>query len=209
MNESKHKELNEAKWDKWSETADGKGRIYEYLRKAQTSLITLADIKENLNILDIGCGTGWALGQAAKSVGYKGAFYGVDLSSGMIEKAKENFSNYQNFHFIKASSESIPLDDNLFDIIICTNSFHHYLQPDKAMAEIYRLLRPCGKIYILDPTADSLIIKIADKIIRLLEPAHVKMYSTQEFRNLMSEAGLAYAGSHQIQGQEKIHIGVK
>ncbi len=209
MNESEHKRINEAKWDKWSENADGKGMKYDYLRKAQNSLIELAEIKEDLYLLDIGCGTGWALGQAAKAVNYIGSFYGVDLSSRMIEKAKANFTGHSNFHFITASSESIPLDDNLFDIIICSNSFHHYLHPDRAMKEIYRLLRPCGKTYILDPTADSFIIKIADKIIKLLEPAHVKIYSTQEFRNMMSEAGLAYAGSYEIQGQEKVHIGVK
>ncbi len=208
-NESKHIEVNRKKWDKWAEAADGKGKMYDYLRKAQMSLIALADIKENLNILDIGCGTGWALGQAAKTMGYNGSFYGVDLSLGMIEKAKMNFSGQNNFYFIVANAESIPLDDDFFDIIICTNSFHHYLHPDKAMEEIYRLLKPCGKIYILDPTADNLAIKLADKIIKILEPAHVKIYSTRDFKELMTKAGLAYAGNHKIQGQEKVHIGVK
>jgi ubiquinone/menaquinone biosynthesis C-methylase UbiE len=207
--ESKHTEANRKKWDRWSETYDGNGRMFDYLRKAQMSLLGLADIKENLNILDIGCGTGWALGQAAKIVGNKGSFYGVDLSSGMIEKARKNFSDHANFHFLIANSESIPLDDNFFDIIICTNSFHHYLHPDKAMKEIYRLLKPCGKIYILDPTADNLAIKIADKLIRILESAHVKIYSTIEFKEMMTNAGIAYAGNHKIQGQEKVHIGVK
>lgn len=209
MEESKHIEINRGKWDRWSETADGNGRLYEYLRKAQRSLIELADIRENVNMLDIGCGTGWALGQAAKAVSYKGSFYGIDLSEGMVEKAKTNFADHDNFHFITASSESIPLSDNFFDIIICTNSFHHYLHPEKAMKEISRLLRSCGKIYILDPTADSLLIRIADKVIKLLEPAHVKIYSTLEFKEMMSAAGMAYVGNQKIQGQEKVHIGVK
>ena len=209
MDDSKHIEINKEKWNRWSQTADGKGRMYDYLRKAQNRLIEITDIKENINLLDIGCGTGWALGQAANAVNFNGTFYGVDLSSGMIEKAKSNFKNRSNFHFITASSESIPLEDNLFDIIICSNSFHHYLHPGKAMKEIFRLLRPCGKIYILDPTADSFVIRIADKIIRLIEPAHVKIYSTQEYKEMMSDAGLAYAGNQKIQGQEKVHIGVK
>lgn len=209
MNELKHIEINKEKWDRWSQTADGSGRMYEYLRKAQARIIELADVRENINFLDIGCGTGWALGQAAKAAGYKGSFYGVDLSSKMIDKARENFSGMNNFHFITASSDSIPLNDNLFDIIICTNSFHHYLHPEKAMKEIHRLLRPCAKIYILDPTADSLLIKIADKIIRLIEPAHVKIYSTEEFKDLMTAVGITYAGNQKIQGQEKVHIGIK
>jgi ubiquinone/menaquinone biosynthesis C-methylase UbiE len=209
MNESQHLKANKEKWDKWSHSADGGGRVFEYLRKAQSTLITLADIKENINFLDIGCGTGWALGQAALAAGFKGSFYGVDLSSGMIEKARENFAARKNFHFIVASSESIPLDDNLFDIIICTNSFHHYLHPEKAMKEMSRLLRQCGKVYILDPTADNIFIKIADKIIKVIEPAHVKIYSTKEFRELMTNAGITYAGNQKIHGQEKVHIGVR
>src|SRR5258708_6708825 len=126
MEESKHKQLNEAKWDKWAGTIDGKGFKYEYLRRAQDSLITTLDIKENVHLLDIGCGTGRALAEAAKLANGKGLFYGLDLSAKMIDKAKENFKNIENFHFIKASSESIPLENDLFDIIISTNSFHHY-----------------------------------------------------------------------------------
>jgi ubiquinone/menaquinone biosynthesis C-methylase UbiE len=209
MEESRHIKINREKWDRWSETADGKGRLFDYLRKAQKSLIELADIRENQNLLDIGCGTGWALGQAALAVNYKGSFYGADLSEGMIEKAKANFSGKNNFHFVVASSEAVPFNDNFFDTIICSNSFHHYLHPEKAMSEIFRLLRPCGKIYILDPTADSIFIKIADKVIKLLEPAHVKIYSTREYKEMMAAAGLNYNGTRKIQGQEKVHIAVK
>ena len=131
MEESKHAEINEAYWDKWAGSMDSKGWRYDYLRKCQSGVISLLDIKENISILDIGCGTGWALGQIAKSVNGKGLFYGVDLSTKMIEKAKENFKEEKQFHFIKSNAESISLDDNLFDIIICINSFHHYLNPDK------------------------------------------------------------------------------
>ncbi len=209
MKESKHIELNKTKWDKWSETADGKGFIYEYLRRAQLNVISLLDIKADMSFLDIGCGTGWAVGQVAKAVEYKGIFYGIDMSSGMIGKAKEKFKSYENIHFIETSSESIPLDDNLFDNIICTNSFHHYLHPEKAMKEIARLLKTGGKIYILDPAADIWFIKIIDKLIKIFEPQHVKIYSTEEFKNLMSEAGLKHLGFRIIAGRQKVQIGEK
>src|SRR5215831_5797377 len=169
MNQSKHIEANKKKWDKWAPQADGKSRwMYDYLRRAQATLIEMIDLKENMNFLDIGCGTGWAIGQAANVINNNGEFYGVDISPKMITKAKENFQDKNNFHFIEANSESIPLDDNFFDVIICTNSFHHYLHPDKAMNEISRLLKHGGKIYIVDPTADSLFIKVIDKVIKLL-----------------------------------------
>jgi len=209
MNESKHISSNIEKWNKWAEIADGKGLKFDYLRKAQSRLISMLNIKENQNFLDIGCGTGWAVGQAARVARNHGTFCGVDLSPKMIEKAKENFAENDNFHFYVANSESIPLEDNFFDNIICTNSFHHYLHPKIAMKEIHRLLKTGGKIFILDPTADTWFIKIIDKIIKLLEPQHVKIYSTVEFKNLMEGAGLKYSGSQKIEHQEMVHIGEK
>lgn len=209
MKESKHLEINEAKWDKFANSLDGKGWRYEYLRKAQGAVISLLDLKEDISILDIGCGTGWALGQASKLNLGKGSFYGVDLSGKMIEKANENFKAEKNFHFIKSNAETIPLEDNLFNIIICTNSFHHYLNPDKVLKEINRLLKLEGKIYILDITADIWIMKIANKLMKLLEPSFVKFYSTKEFKGLIVDAGLKYIGCKMIRMHQKVHIGEK
>jgi ubiquinone/menaquinone biosynthesis C-methylase UbiE len=209
MKESKHIKQNEKKWNKWAEYADGNGRIFEYLRRAQKEVLSLIEFKENINFLDIGCGTGWALGQAALSVENSSTFYGVDMSPRMIEKATDNFKDKKNFHFIQSNAESIPLEDNLFDIIICTNSFHHYLHPAKAMEEIYRLLKESGKIYILDPTADFWLVKVIDILIRILEPQHVKIYSSNEFKELMLRAGLKYKGYKIIKQQQKVQIGEK
>lgn len=209
MKESKHIRLNEAKWNRWAKSLDNKNFKTDYLRKAQSSVISLLDIRENMNFLDIGCGTGWAVGQLAKSVNNKGSFYGVDLSPKMIEKAKENFKDIDTIHFVKANSESIPLDTGFFDSIICTNSFHHYLNPDKVMKEIYRLLKAGGKIYILDPTADFWFIKIIDKVVKLFEPEHVKIYSTEEFKRFIVNVGLKYVGCEKINVHQKVHIGEK
>jgi ubiquinone/menaquinone biosynthesis C-methylase UbiE len=145
--EERHIQSNEEKWDKWADSLDSKGWKYDYLRDAQSKLISLLDVKENVHFLDVGCGTGWAVGEAAKLADYKGMFYGVDLSPRIIEKTKSNFRGKDNFHFIQANSESIPLNDDFFDIIICTNSFHHFLHPGKALHEMYRLLKKGGKMH--------------------------------------------------------------
>ena len=209
MKEAEHIRINEIKWDKWAPIADGKGLKFDYLRSAQSHVISIAGIKENIHFLDIGCGTGWAVGQAAKKANKNGTFFGVDLSAKMIDKAQENFKEFSNIHFIKANSESIPLDNDLFDIIICTNSFHHYLHPEQVMKEIHRLLKKGGKIFILDPIADYWYIKVIDKIFRLIEPAHVKIYSSKEFQKLMENKGLKYWGCNSINKHHKIQIGEK
>jgi ubiquinone/menaquinone biosynthesis C-methylase UbiE len=148
------------------------------------------------------------MGQAANLVKGNGLFYGVDLSPKMIEKAKSNFSGKDNFHFLQANSESIPLDDNFFDVMICTNSFHHYLNPDKALKEMYRLLKKGGKLFILDPLGDSWLVKFWDRIIKWVEPEHVKIYSTQEFQQLFEQAGLKYSSSS-ASWHQGIQIGEK
>lgn len=209
MEESKHIRLNEKKWNRWAHKADGNGIVYDYLRRAQASLISNLDLRENVKFLDVGCGTGWAIGKAAIAVNNIGSFYGVDMSAGMIEKAKVNFAGRNNFHFIQSNSESIPIGDDMFDIIICTNSFHHYLHPAEAMKEFRRLLNIGGKAYILDPTADYWHLKILDKIIKIFEPGHVKIYSSVEFKNLIENAGLKYKGHHKISPGEMVHTGQK
>lgn len=209
MEESKHIELNEAKWDGWVDSLDKKGARSYYLRLGQRDVISLLNIREGISILDIGCGTGWALGQAANLIHNKGSFYGIDLSAKMIERAKENFKIKENFHFIKANAESIPLNDNLFDVIICTNSFHHYFDPDKALKEMYRLLKIGGKVYILDPTADTWIVKIIGKLAILLGHGHVKFYNSKEFEELMVGAGIKYKGYKPIRYSQKVQVGEK
>jgi len=198
MDESKHLKINEARWDKWAETVDGKSLKYDYLRSAQLGVISLLNLKENVCMLDIGCGTGWALGRAANAIDGKGTFYGVDLSEKMIEKAKENFQGNENFHFFKANAEEIPLEDNQFDIIICTNSFHHYFNQEKALKEMHRLLKPQGRVYILDPTVDNWVIRQIAKGMHLFIKDKVNLHTSKEFGTIITRSGFKYIGIKKI-----------
>ena len=151
--EEKHRQINEANWNEWAASFDGSGWRNEFLRRGQIDVIQMLDLKPGVALLYIGCGTGYAIGQAVNVVNNKGTFYGVDLSPKMVEKARENFKGNENVHFVTASAVSIPLEDNSFDVIICNHSFHHYLNPAKAVQEMHRLLKPGRKVHILDPTA--------------------------------------------------------
>jgi ubiquinone/menaquinone biosynthesis C-methylase UbiE len=209
VEDSVHVKKNEAKWNKWAGSMDGKGWRYEYLRQAQKNTIDLVGLKPNMNFLDIGCGTGWAIGQAAELVNSQGNFYGVDLSEKMIEKATENFKGKENFHFIKANAEAIPLQEGWFDMIICTHSFHHYLHPLKALNEMKRLLKTGGRAFILDVAADTFVVRLADKISGLLDKTHVRFYRTREYEKLFTAAGLKYAGCAIINKYQKVQIAEK
>ena len=103
--------------------------------------------KEYTKLLDIGCGTGYLIDMLAKV--HDAEYTGVDLSPEMIKQA--NNKKIKNAKFVEGRSDEIPFDDNTFDIITCSQSFHHYPDTDKAMQEARRVLKP-GGLYILSDT---------------------------------------------------------
>jgi ubiquinone/menaquinone biosynthesis C-methylase UbiE len=212
MDELKHSELNKKKWDRRAANFDEKR--FDYFRVMQKRLISLLGLKENQRLLDMGCGTGWAVRYAAGLVNQHGEFYGIDISTKMIEKAIAGSAGYKNIHFYQTDADQLPFKNDFFDFIICSNSFHHYFNPHKVLAEAYRVLKPACKIYILDLTADGFIGRMIDRRTKKREPEHVKFYSTDEYRQLFLKAGLRYLNSRVLPGRVigfpmKVHIGEK
>ena len=201
-----HLSVNEKKWDSWAETYDNKR--FNFFRHFQKRAVLMAQLKNGQRFLDIGCGTGWAVCYAASTMSGNGEFYGIDMAPKMIEKARENSGGLKNVRFQKALVEELPFESDFIDNAICTNSFHHYLDPVKALTEIRRVLKPGGRVYILDATTDNIIIKLADKRMKSRQPEHVKLYSTAEFRELFPKAGLKYVKSIPV-WPLKVHIGEK
>ena len=110
--------------------------IYKYLKD-----------KEYQKLLDIGCGTGYLIDKLSKD--YNAEYIGLDLSPEMIKQA--NNKNIKNAMFIEGRSDEIPYNDNTFDIVTCSQSFHHYPETDRSMLEARRVLKQ-GGLYILSDT---------------------------------------------------------
>jgi ubiquinone/menaquinone biosynthesis C-methylase UbiE len=81
-----HAKLNEEMWDLRAET--WYGRRFSYFRWMQKKLVSLLELGENPQFLDLGCGTGWAVRYAASLANGRGEFCGIDISSKMIGKAE-------------------------------------------------------------------------------------------------------------------------
>jgi ubiquinone/menaquinone biosynthesis C-methylase UbiE len=190
---AEHAKLNKEKWDIRAKTFDQ--RRFNYFRYLQKRLVSLLNLKESQRLLDLGCGTGWAVRYAARLVSERGEFYGIDISSTMIEKAKANSSDYQSVQFYQTSADRLPFNSDFFDFIICSNSFHHYFNHDKVLNEAYRVLKPKGRIYIMDLTADGFIAKMIDSWVKRREREHVRFYSTLEYQAMFREAGINYIAS--------------
>ena len=110
--------------------------IYDYLKD-----------KEYKKLLDVGCGTGYLINMLSKD--YEAEYTGLDLSPEMIKQASSK--NIKNASFIEGRSDEIPFPENTFDIVTCSQSFHHYPKTDKPMQEVKRVLKP-GGLYILSDT---------------------------------------------------------
>jgi ubiquinone/menaquinone biosynthesis C-methylase UbiE len=121
-----------------------------------------------------------------------GEFYGFDLASKMIEQSRTNSANYKGVHFSKANAEELPFENDFFDYVVCSNEFHHFSNPDNVTKEASRVLKPGEKFYGLDVTADNFLTRWLDKLGKKLEPGHVKIYSTKEYKTLFRGAGLHY-----------------
>ena len=186
-----HSALNVAKFDKWSATYDEKR--FGFFRRLQKGLLSMLELSADSTFLDVGCGTGWAVRRVASSTGARA--HGIDQSPMMIERAKAAAEGIEKVHFQQGTAEQLPFKDSFFDCIICTMSFHHYLNPSKAVGEMARTLKPGCRVYILDGTSDSFAVRWWDKRVQLREPDHVKLYSSREFQELYEASGLRYIGS--------------
>ena len=198
--------LNEQLWDSRAATYD---KRFSFTRWTQKKLVLMLNLQENAQLLDLGCGTGWAVRYGAIQAHENGLFYGVDNSSKMIEQAEALSKNYKNVHFLKSRVEELPLDNSFFDVVISSNAFHHFADPEKALREAYRVLKPSGKLYILDTTANNILMRMVDRVGRKIEAGHVKMYSTNEFRALFGKAGLCYIATEPVFSAIKVHVGQK
>lgn len=201
--ENRHAELNRRKWDLRAATFER--RRFLYFRVLQSLVLRLLDLRPGMRFLDVGCGTGWAVRRVARLLAGRGEFYGVDLSPAMIQEARAASASLENTHFHHADAEDLPLPGEFFDAAICTNSFHHYLNPGKVLRGLHRVLRPGGRLWILDVTADDPLIRSIDRRVREREAEHVRFYGTAAYRAMFREAGLNYLGSRLIAYPEKAH----
>ncbi|MEQ8537296.1 MAG: class I SAM-dependent methyltransferase [Coleofasciculus sp. D1-CHI-01] len=188
-----HSQQAASRFDDWADSYS-EGRISSWFRFYQSMAMSQLKIAEGCGFLDVGCGTGWAVRQAAKQL-QVGKACGIDISAKMIENAVAETSEAHNIEFQIGDAEAIPYPDESFSSIICTFSIHHYQNPVSALSEMKRVLKPDGSIVILDSARDvSFAIWLQDRGRRYFEKSHVKYYTTKEMTDLIAKAQLQLIG---------------
>lgn len=112
--------------------------------------------------VDLGCGRGNDVIRMAQEVGDQGLVYGLDISDGMIEKAKKNAAKLDvtNVQFIKSELESLKLPTKIADLVISNCTINHASDKRAVWHEIKRILKKGGRfvvsdIYSLDDVPDE------------------------------------------------------
>lgn len=177
-------------FDRWAQTYD-RGRMTRWLSRGQRQALAALGLAPGDSLLDVGCGTGGATIEAARSQ-RAGRACGVDLSPGMIQHAIHQARGLGNVEFRVADAEELPYPAASFDGALCAHSLHHYSDPVRALREIRRVLKPGGRFVLLDSDrAACSWVWTWDRFLRLFEAGHVKYYTEAELLLLVAEAGFA------------------
>jgi ubiquinone/menaquinone biosynthesis C-methylase UbiE len=108
-----------------------------------------AELSSTMRVLDIGCGTGAAVRAAAPML-LSGAATGVDPSPEFVRIARRRSRAYGNVSFEVGTAEQLPCDDNTFDVAWTIHSAHHWGHVDEGVAGAYRVLRPGGRLLVVE-----------------------------------------------------------
>ena len=104
-------------------------------------------IDAGARVLDLGCGTGHIFPLLWRIIGTHGHIDALDLSREMLRHAAS--TQYPPTNLICGAAETLPLKDGLWDAVICLGVFPHFTDRAAALREIYRILRPGGRLAIL------------------------------------------------------------
>jgi ArsR family transcriptional regulator len=96
---------------------------------------------------DLGCGTGQVSAALAPFVGHVVA---VDASAAMLQAAKKRLHGFENVDLRRGELESLPIDDARLDAATLMLVLHHVPEPERALAEVARVLTPGGRLIIVD-----------------------------------------------------------
>jgi SAM-dependent methyltransferase len=124
----------------------------------------LLEVKPGTRLLDVGCGLGDEVRALAQLVGSTGRVVGVDSSETMITEARKRAAGEKlPIEYHVSDAHHLNFADNTFDGCRAERVFIHVENPRQTLAEMIRVTRSGGRIVVLDPDFETLVVDAADR----------------------------------------------
>lgn len=177
------------------------GKVYSGTGAKVAELIDTSDV-----VLECACGTG-AISQYIAPKCKK--LIATDFSTGMLHQASRKCRKYGNVVFKKADITALKCKDARFDKVVAGNVIHLLPEPEKALQELERVVKPGGKIII--PTYINMSRNtgtIAVKFISLLGADFKRQFDLDSYKKFFSDMGYSDVAYHVVDGRMPCAIAI-
>ena len=141
--------------------------------------------------LDVACGPGELVLGLAPRVSFA---RGIDMTHEMVLQAREfqHERKIQNAGFDRGDAEQLPYPDHTFDLVTCQCSFHHMPKPELVLKEMVRVMKPDGRLMIIDTLApeSDLKFELHNRIDCARDPSHTENLRLTTFLTMFETIGL-------------------
>ena len=182
-------------FNRWAQAGEGEKMENHHLDITEKTL-RLMDLRPGERVLDLGCGSGWATRLLSRLVGDGpegfGQVVGLDISDEMIRQARAASKDFENILYVWGSALQIPWEENFFEKVLSVESFYYYPDQDRSLAELFRVMAPHGRLFILinlykdNPYSLQWVDKLKVPVHVRSEAEYVELLKRHAFENVES-----------------------
>ena len=193
-------------WNKISPVYDIFENVYNRKVYKGTGIKVAEFIDESDNVLECACGTGAITEEIAKKAQ---KVLATDFAEGMLKRASKKCRKYGNVSFRQEDITEIKCEDESFDKVVAGNVIHLLPEPEKALNELLRVVRPGGKVIIptyINMARDS--SGFAVKFIEKLGAEFKRQFDIDSYKKFFEEKGFKDAEYYVVDGRMPCAIAV-
>lgn len=178
-------------WNPLAQSAQTRGsRTTEFRHEMYRLLLDHVRVRAWNRVLAVQSRGGWAAEEVSRRM-LRGYVCGLDLAPNETESAARLRGVAGRIEFKTWDGARFPLPNEAFDTVLSCFALNRFPQPVAVLREMRRVLRPQGRIYLLEPDRSSFggVYQLWDYYFRLIDEGHIRYYSTAQLLAFLQDAG--------------------